>query len=262
MNHLDGLTAFKYAEIIDPKVDDIKVYNIFRGTFMIYTDDFVPVISKEDVEIKAEMFLQEYCPEALRSPMAVPIELIAEKDMGLTIDYAHLTEDLSILGMMVFTDGKVEIYKKDTDEYVYAGVKKGTILIDSDLYHNGGRARERFTVAHEVAHWVTHGLSYASLSYTDQSLSTLCRCHAKQATKLITPEDWLEWQANSIGAAILMPKVPFIVQAEALKDEYSEFADWADEDMFGEIIAGELASKFGVSKQAASIRLNTLNIAF
>lgn len=228
---------------------------------MIYTDDLVPIISKEGAELRAEKFLEMYCPQALTNPMVVPLELIAEKDMGLTIDYVNLTEDLSILGMMAFTDGKVEIYKKDTDEYVYELVKKGTILIDSDLYDNGGRARERFTIAHEMAHWSTHRLRYTRHLEKDKSMPSLCRCPAKPVLKVRTPDEWLEWQADSIGAAMLMPRRAFVTESVRLKKKYKHYEGWEyGEAAFGELITRELATTFDVSKQAAGIRLSNLGI--
>jgi len=63
-------------------------------------NDLVPRISKAQFDDEATAFLSKYCPEALETPMAVPIKEIAKRKMGLTILERRLTEDFSILGQM------------------------------------------------------------------------------------------------------------------------------------------------------------------
>lgn len=72
--------------------------------------DLVPIIRKEDMDSLAATFLQTYCPEALRQPMPLPVEDIAELQMGLDIDYVNITDDCRTLGMMIFSGGVTEIY--------------------------------------------------------------------------------------------------------------------------------------------------------
>lgn len=99
---------------------------------------YVPHISKTNFNAEASAILRETFPDALVKPMAVPIEKIATEKLGLKILEVRLTEDLSILGQMCFTKGRVEIYDKKKDEYREIIVDAGTIIIDPDmmLYHN------------------------------------------------------------------------------------------------------------------------------
>lgn len=62
-----------------------------------------PCISKAEFDGEAVAFLGRYYPEALETPMAVPIEDVARHRMGLRIVERRLTEDFSILGQMCFT---------------------------------------------------------------------------------------------------------------------------------------------------------------
>lgn len=238
---------------------------------MVLNDHYIPVLSKKDIEEEAKKFLQLHYPQALIDPMVVPIEEIAELKMGLTIDYVNITEDKSILGMMIFSDGVTEIYKKETGEYVLEEVNKGTILVEEDLCDNN-RGRERFTIAHEIVHWDKHQIRFKMMElFKGQHLLAMaCRCSEKGPRKLITAEDWMEWQADSLAAAILMPQDTFKAKAKELIDTYgfifplTKFGDAISYEFENEIIVDyiiqELAETFQVSKLAAEIRLRNLGI--
>ena len=97
-----------------------------------YLQSYVPHISKTSFDDKATEFLKKYYPDALVTPMPIPIEDIARKKIGLMIIEERLTEDLSILGQMCFTKGLAEIYDKENDEYREILVRGGTMIIDPD----------------------------------------------------------------------------------------------------------------------------------
>ena len=62
----------------------------------------VPRISRTQFDSEATAFLEKYCPEALQTPMCVPIESIATEKMQLTVLEYRMSEDLSILGQICF----------------------------------------------------------------------------------------------------------------------------------------------------------------
>lgn len=113
-----------------------------------YLSSLVPRMYKSEFDDKAADILAEYCPEALEKPMAVPIEEIARDKLHLLIKEFHLSEDLSILGQMCFTDGLVEIYDPSEDEYREVFVKAKTMIIDPDTYLKRNFGSRRNTVAH------------------------------------------------------------------------------------------------------------------
>ena len=69
---------------------------------------YVPHIWKSELDAEATAFLGKYYPDAIKKPMCVPIEHIATEVMHLKVVEHHLSEDLSILGQMCFTDGMAE----------------------------------------------------------------------------------------------------------------------------------------------------------
>lgn len=228
---------------------------------MQFTRNFVPVLSKQDIEQEAENFLKKYYPIALEKPMPIPIEEIVEFQMGLDIDYVGLSEDISILGMMAFSDGIVEIYKRDTDEYVYQQVKRGSMLIESELCNN--RGRERFTITHEAVHWDKHQIPFTILNHRAATPLVAYRClNGYVRRRLKTSEDWLEWQADSITAGILMPKKMFILKAQEFIKQYEQTEiGMLPFEIIEELVVSELSQFFVVSKQAATIRWNNLLVA-
>lgn len=92
---------------------------------------------------------------------------------------------------------------------------------------NHPQTRRRFTVAHEIAHYVLHEDEIGDGIFDD----ALYRSGLS---------DRIEVQANNLAADILMPE-------RAVKQSYKKITDVAD-----------LAQKFNVSTQAMSIRLKDL----
>lgn len=229
--------------------------------------DLIPIISKKDIDKEATRFLQKYCPEALKEPMPVPVEDIAELKMGLEIDYVNIDKDCETLGMMIFSDGSVELYDKESGQYIIRPYRKGTLLVESDIAEISNRGRERFTITHEMVHWDKHQLRFMTLSYKDKSLAKACRCPQEKTYKPKTPEEWMEWQADNLAAAILMPAETFKLKVKELKSSHKAGKNingymWLgfSPEIIKDIIIDKLASTFQVSKQATEIRLNTLGI--
>jgi hypothetical protein len=221
---------------------------------------FVPHIRKADFDLEAESFLAEYCPEALLSPMSVPIEDIAANKLGLHIIEARLSEDFSILGQMCFTAGLAEIYLKDSEEYREIEVKAGTMIIDPDVERMRNIGSKRNTIAHECVHWTKHrGYHLAA-----EAIGNLCRVAYRCPTvpkderykSTWTDEDWMEWHATGIAPRILMPR-------KTVGIAYLDLLDKSQNNLFVKAklkpaahwIVEQMAALYQVSKQSATIRL-------
>lgn len=95
--------------------------------------------------------------------MCVPIESIATEKMHLTVLEHRMSEDLSILGQICFTDGLTEIYDPEEDEYREILVKAGTMIIDPDTWIKRNLGTKRNTIAHECYHWHRHRSYFQAL---------------------------------------------------------------------------------------------------
>lgn len=173
-----------------------------------------------------------------QKPQAVPIEKLIEDIYGLKIEYKYLKEHGDKLGEMVYDDGCSVCYNTETKNYELFPVKAGTILIDGRLAEDEKQyGRMRFTLAHELAHWILHQYVYtgntnaAMLSDDDDS-------------------DIIEWQANYLAQAILMPK-------GQIKRCFFQFPP---QGLSKKEKICRMATIFEVSKQAMEIRLKKANL--
>lgn len=214
------------------------------------SSDLVPIIYKKDIDSIAAGFLMKYFPEALEKPMPLPVEDIAELSMGLEIDYVSLGEDKDILGMMIFSDGEVQVYDREKGRYIRRHYRKGSLLVESSTLEF--RGRDRFTIAHEMIHWELHQLRFMAVNPGDRSAARACRCGAQTLMSPRTSEEWIEWQADSLAAAILMPENMFRKKALELGA--------VDRNAQESSLIDCLAGCFGVSRKAAKIRMKNLGL--
>ena len=120
-------------------------------------------------------------------------------------------------------------------------------------------------MAHECAHWILHRSFHSpdNQKYTfrtQRSPYIACRSAniEKKRHELKTDEDFEEWQADTLAAALLMPLIPFRWAAKRLIQKCGRLylTDRVNYEYI-EIIE-EIAEEFKVSKTAAEIRLKQL----
>lgn len=218
-----------------------------------------PHISKCEFDYEATIFLEQYYPQALKQPIAVPILNIARHKMGLRVVERHLSEDFSILGQMCFTSGVAEIYDKDNDEYREVKVRYGTMIIDPDTIIRRNEGCKNNTISHECFHWHKHRDYHIAISVVDPKKRIIKSSFteiSESSRSLWTDDDWMEWQARGIAPRILMPVNTFTVMAEQIIAESKKVQAWSRHYW----VVGQLAEFFNVSKQSAEIRLSELGM--
>ena len=198
-------------------------------------------ISAGTLEAIARRALKQYQPNYLnQAPQAVPIEKLVEGVFGLSIEYMCLTESGEELGRMIYDDGYTTRFNPEIDNYELVKVTAGTILVEARLLDCPRLyGRFRFTLAHELAHWILHKMLFVG---TKTAAATYGIGNADN--------DAIERQANYLATAILMPvgqvKRGFYRLRMQTKAQANEVA--------------VLADTFEVSKQAMEIRLNELGL--
>ena len=164
----------------------------------------------------------------------MPIETIIEKTFGLRIEYQYLTNDARELGRMIYDSGITTYYNREIMDYALMRVEGGTMLIEAALLEDEKLyGRLRFTLAHELAHYIIHkqifsGTGVAAALYNND-----------------TDEDATEWQANYLAKAILMPNGQMKRCFYALRPVCKTKSEYVC----------KMAEIFEVSKQAMEIRL-------
>lgn len=231
----------------------------------------MPILSNNEIEDDAEMFIRDFDADLLKNPREVDIEQFAEYYLGLTPEYNNLTHCGLILGRMIFNDSdKIPVYDTKTHTAEYISAKKGTVMIDNTLLDNEHRFRS--TMGHEAGHWIFHQSYFyvnpyqMTLFELPDRISTACRkqdiegsnCDRKRS--LSSDHDWLEHQAKYFSASILMPK-------EAMKlvcnDEKSHSYFHGQFPQFEEkLLANRVSEIFNVSFESAMIRIKQLGLGF
>lgn len=102
------------------------------------------------------------------------------------------------------------------------------------------KTRQRFTAAHELAHYLLHRNLLGDGKKMHRHVDSL---YGGDSPDCLVFKRSHEIEANRIAAQIVMPK-------KLVETEHSQTPD-----------AGTLAGKFGVSKAAMEIRLKTLGLA-
>lgn len=197
-------------------------------------------------------------PDKIRIARATPIDQFAKDYLGLNVSFTHLSEDGSLCGLTAYTDTEYILDIGGIQRTI--PLKQNQVLLDSSFIQPGQVrklcGKRRFTLAHECAHQILFSM---------ENDETKAACRKKYAARtpyslrdLKTHEDWNEWQANVLGAAILMPQKEidyamwYFASGKALINYEGVFA-YRDRLALS-LICGQL----GVSKSAAVIRLRQL----
>lgn len=154
------------------------------------------------IDMLARNVLDDYDYRLLRGkPTAIPIDDIIEK-MGLIVEYHYLRNSDRICGETVFDTAEVIVYDMAKKQYKTIVVKGGTVIADAHLLDNGSEGRLRFTLAHELAHWVLHKNIFSGSQYS----AAMTKVPVSEDCKLSSEADrTIERQADMLGTALIMP---------------------------------------------------------
>lgn len=217
--------------------------------------------SAHQLESEAEKLLTQFDPERLKKPKPIDVYAVIEKCLDVEYDWKYITPDQSILGATAFNAGYIWVWPEPCYREGMlpekAFLSKGCILIDATLTEGDNRGRENFTVMYEVFHQVLHQRCFRRETPNYIHSTTQRALNGKK--RLVTPLDFIEYQANTCAAAFLMPQT--VVRDEFKKRSSFLGADYPLPcDYMVESIICDMASVFSVSKQAMRYRLNALNM--
>lgn len=242
-----------------------KTYNLNKRENIYY-------LSKEDIEFETECILREYFNECLEKPQPTPIEKIIEK-IGLSIEFAKLSENSDIYGAFVFNKGIISTYEDEKQIGRY--FEKKTVIIDTDIYEKQSGITF-FTLGHELGHYF---LQYGLKHIDENQVSILDLLNKEEKAKYFIDSNkvlqaplnndenvykfsFVEWQANYFSACILVPKKALDTKIKEIFPQfritqfYSTLNNLSDIKLNTIII--ELKNTFGVSKEMMKNRLHSL----
>lgn len=231
----------------------------------------VPVLSRKEIEQIGEILVREFAPRILETPQALNVDLFAQDYLGLEQDFQYLSHCGLYLGMTVFNDtDSIPVYDPENGCAKYIGARAKTVIIDCLLLEKNQENRYRFTMAHEASHAFLHkdyfaerppilpGMRVRRLKILKDTSLPLVRCRMDSVAAVPPRQpdgwddlDWMEWQANTLAAVLLMPAQAVRIAAESAEKEMS-----GDHDR----LATYIASVFHVSSEAAGYRLKQLGM--
>lgn len=217
------------------------------------------IYSAERLETKALEILKKYKNgELLLSPQAMDVDHFAEFHLNAKIDFANLSQDSQTLGCTCFNDGVLMVWNDDRTKEIPLDVEKGWILVDNEALDCEVESRTRFTIIHECAHLILHPRFY--YQKPGEKIPTI-QCSIYQVEDCArlqrTDEEIREWQANRLGAALIMPSTTVqMLMAEKLGATIDALAP----AYYSVSLISEMADVYQVSKAAMSIRLEDLNL--
>lgn len=228
------------------------------------------ILRKSDIEDIATDILREYAPHTLSTPSRLDENYLAQECLGLDIRDRYITPNASILGLIAFSDTVWPVLT--AGRVVAEPLPEGTMLVDASLLGKAHQARRRFTVVHEASHFALHR-SYNDPShriYEFRHNPSVIACREATIERygwhhnhVWSDDDWAEWQADSLAAALLMPRNPFCDAFESAMRHsgirYRYLVKNENVRQANEVI-NETAQLFGVSRKAAQIRMNQFGL--
>lgn len=183
------------------------------------------------------------------------------------------------MGATAFNREKLKIFDKENMCAKYITLEPHTIVIDCTVDEEGPEGRVLFTGLHEGAHLWMHKAVYTNDNEQgsmfddcdekayEEALPSIVRCYKTNIENfndnsgVKTPAAWREHQADYMASAISMPRCTFVpLVRETLKEcelpnKLIVGAGNDENDDASEYLSSMVADTYGVSKQAAAIKL-------
>ena len=191
-------------------------------------------------------------------PQSTPIDQFASMYLKLKVSYIHLSSDGSFCGLTAYADTE---YVCEIDGYPRTiPLKRNEVLLDKSFIQSGKVeklcGKRRFTLAHECAHQILFQLENDDGRAACRKLYAARHCYSLRDLK--TREDWNEWQANALGAAILMPQAEMEIAFRTILHGHKLINYGGRMPIMDRGKLKSLSQIFGVSKTAMIIRLRQL----
>ena len=226
------------------------------------------ILSKIDIEKIATDVLKESSPSNLVTPTQLDTMSFLQDYLGLYVKRKYIgTFESGILGSIVMCD---EMEIPSYDEMFRPTVlieTYGNVLISPNLNSRENAPRRRYTEMHEGSHFILHKEYYKRLNRTSTSQHKLIACRRMEILNdnPKTAADWVEWQADYMAAALLMPQKVFcdyarsIIRSFGVPRGYLTVSSYTNKRQAFEIIS-KVAERFYVSYRAAQIRMIKLGL--
>lgn len=246
----------------DWTVESVNLYNPQKSSLNSLSDALVPYIPYDQLETVATQFLKEYYPEALKiTPIGEPPVWvdpnILTKRLELNVRTQRIREDASIFGQLYFVDTDAEIFDVNAGKNKTVHIDGRTIVVDPAMYLLRNLGSVNNTIIHECVHWVKHRKVFElEKLYNKEASCISCKVVGGAAATIAKKAtEQMEKQANQLTPRIQMPAAAFKAKANEYIGKFMKETGAKHKVDVMEMVITELESAFGVSRQAAKIRL-------
>lgn len=205
-----------------------------------------------------EFFFGAGFDDSKRFAQSTPIDQFARDYLGLNVSFARLSSDGCICGLTAYVDTEYIVEEMGIRRTI--PLKRNQVLLD-ETFIKTGQVRQlcgkrRFTLAHECAHQILFQMESDEVKESCEKKYAARTAYSLRDLK--SREDWNEWQANVLGAAILMPQKEidlamwYFAGGKTLINYEGRFS-YRDR-----LSLNLICHQLGVSKTAAIIRLRDL----
>lgn len=226
------------------------------------SDALIPYIPYDQLDKVATEFLKEHYPAALKvtpygqQPVSVDSLALADS-LGLTVKQQRIREDASVFGQIYFVETDAEMYDANKGKTVTMTIPGKVIIFDPQMYLLRNLGSVNNTIIHECVHWVKHRKVFElEKLYNAEASNISCEVVGGAASAVArSATEQMEKQANQLTPRIQMPAGPFKVKAKEYIARFMRELNARYENEVMEQVITALETAFGVSKQAAKIRL-------
>lgn len=215
-------------------------------------------MSRAELEEVSEGLIKVYA-EHFRNRVVqyIDIEHFITEFLMLKIEYAPFAEDeIGRIGFLA--DGETPLLIHQNGKIIPFVFPKNTIVLDKFLLSEKEQGRRRFTMAHEASHHILNKMNAvpsAGRFYTEYDGE---RSYSKE--ELVQMFASAEWQADTMGAALLMPK-QIVENALAKYNQSQKIKVYGDNILpqREKNVIRKMAGYISVSYTALLIRLRDMN---
>lgn len=236
-------------------------------------DNGLYILNRTEIEEIATKKLKEFAPINLERPLPLNTTDFLVDKLGLIVKNKYIGDfDSGILGLTVFGDiVPIPSYDERFNRVILEETF-GTVLISPRLIGRENLPRRRYTEMHEASHFILHQPYFeccdSATAARIESANQFVVCKKIERTgkeQKLSDSDWMEYQADSLAAAMLMPREPFIEYARSIFRKYDVRGNYITRSTptntkRANMITHEIAEKFMVSFQAAQIRMKHLGL--
>lgn len=158
-------------------------------------------LSRKNIEVISNSVLADFYGTSQFSLLQIDIDRFMGDYLHLQISYRKLSDSGRILGLTAFGETDLILCHDGIQEQLH--LTEDTVLVDETLLDEKWEGRRRFTMAHECAHQILFRMEEQKEDAGFRKRLVSRRLYS--CREVVQAWDWCEWQANALGAALLMP---------------------------------------------------------